>query len=46
MGGVDYIDAIIGPFTGCSMAPITTADFVGLDVHKTIVDNLYELTDD
>ena len=45
-GGVDYIDAIIGPFTGCSMAPITTADFVGLDVHKAIVDNLYELTDD
>jgi 3-hydroxyacyl-CoA dehydrogenase len=28
------------------MPPITTADFVGLDVHKAIVDNLYELTND
>ena len=45
-GGVDYIDAILGPFTGRSMAPITTADFVGLDVHKAIVDNIYELTND
>ena len=45
-GGVDYIDAILGPFTGRTMPPITTADFVGLDVHKAIVDNLYELTDD
>ena len=39
-GGVDYIDAILGSFTGRSMAPITTADFVGLDVHKAIVDNI------
>lgn len=45
-GGVDYIDAILGPFTGRAMPPITTADFVGLDVHKAIVDNLYELTND
>ena len=45
-GGVDYIDAILGPFTGRTMPPITTADFVGLDVHKAIVDNLYELTND
>ena len=45
-GGIDYIDAIIGPFTGRSMAPLTTADFVGLDVHKAIVDNIYENTHD
>lgn len=45
-GGIDYIDAILGPFTGRNMAPIATADFVGLDVHKAIVDNLYESTDD
>lgn len=45
-GGVDYIDAILGPFTGRTMPPITTADFVGLDVHKAIVDNLYENTND
>lgn len=45
-GGVDYIDAIIGSFTGRSMAPLVTADFVGLDVHKAIVDNVYQNTND
>lgn len=45
-GGIDYIDAILGPFTGRTMPPITTADFVGLDVHKAIIDNLYENTND
>ena len=45
-GGIDYIDAILGPFTGRTMAPLTTSDFVGLDVHKAIVDNLYNNTDD
>lgn len=45
-GGLDYIDAILGTFTGRLMAPCNTADFVGLDVHKAIVDNLYENTND
>lgn len=45
-GGIDYIDAIIGPFTGRAMSPITTSDFVGLDVHKAIVDNVYLSTSD
>lgn len=45
-GGIDYIDAILGSFTGRSMAPLTTSDFVGLDVHKAIVDNIYENTQD
>ena len=45
-GGIDYIDAILGPFTGRTMPPLTTADFVGLDVHKAIVDNIYENTND
>ena len=45
-GGIDYIDALLGSFTGRMMAPLTTADFVGLDVHKAIVDNIYENTDD
>ncbi len=45
-GGIDYIDAIIGSFTGRSMAPLATSDFVGLDVHKAIVDNIYEKTND
>lgn len=45
-GGIDYIDAIIGPFSGRAMAPLTTSDFVGLDVHKAIVDNIYVNTKD
>lgn len=45
-GGIDYIDAIMGAFTGRNMPPIRTADFVGLDVHKAIVDNIYENTED
>lgn len=45
-GGIDYIDAILGSFTGRAMAPLTTSDFVGLDVHKAIVDNIYENTHD
>lgn len=45
-GGIDYIDAILGGYTGRSMAPLVTADFVGLDIHKAIVDNLYFNTQD
>lgn len=45
-GGIDYIDSILGKFTGRAMAPLATADFVGLDVHKAIVDNVYQNTDD
>lgn len=45
-GGIDYIDAILGSFTGRAMAPLTTSDFVGLDVHKAIVDNIYHNTHD
>lgn len=41
-GGIDYIDAILGAFTGRSMSPLVTSDFVGLDVHKAIVDNVFE----
>lgn len=45
-GGIDYIDAILGTFTGRAMAPLITSDFVGLDVHKAIVDNIYWNTND
>ena len=45
-GGIDYIDSILGPFTGRTMPPLMTSDFVGLDVHKAIVDNIYTHTDD
>jgi 3-hydroxyacyl-CoA dehydrogenase len=45
-GGIDYIDSILGPFTGRGMTPIVTVDFVGLDVHKAIVDNLFAKSSD
>ena len=45
-GGIDYMDAILGSFSGRAMPPIVTVDFVGLDVHKAIVDNLYAKTND
>jgi len=45
-GGIDYVDAIIGSFTGRNMSPLQTSNFVGLDVHKEIVSNLFENTDD
>ncbi len=41
-GGIDYMDAVLGAFSGRSMAPLVTADFVGLDIHKAIMDNLYK----
>ena len=45
-GGIDYIDSILGCYTGRNMAPLETINFVGLDVHKAIVDNIYNNTDD
>lgn len=45
-GGIDYIDAIMGPFTGRSMPLLVTANFVGLDVHAAIIENLYFNTND
>lgn len=45
-GGIDYIDAIIGPFTGRSMPPLITSNFVGIDVHKAIIENLHNKTCD
>jgi len=45
-GGIDYVDALLGSYTGRDMAPLITSDFVGLDVHKAIVDNIYYNTKD
>jgi 3-hydroxyacyl-CoA dehydrogenase len=45
-GGIDYMDSILGPFTGRGMTPIDTIDFVGLDVHKAIVDNIQQKSSD
>ena len=45
-GGIDYIDNILGSFTGRAMPPLSTADFVGMDVHEAIVDNVYKNSND
>lgn len=45
-GGIDYVDSILGCFTGRNMAPLVTADFVGLDVTKSIIDYISETIDD
>lgn len=45
-GGIDYIDSLLGPFTGRGLAPLATVDFVGLDIHQAIVDNVYTNTND
>ena len=45
-GGIDYIDSILGAFTGRTMAPLTTADFVGLDVTKSVLDYICQEVDD
>ncbi len=45
-GGIDYMDAVLGLYSGRSMTPMETADYVGLDIHKAIVDNIYDNTND
>ncbi|MGH1503177.1 MAG: 3-hydroxyacyl-CoA dehydrogenase family protein [Acidimicrobiales bacterium] len=40
------IDAIVGPYTGRALTPLATIDLVGWDVHKAIVDNVYDNTND
>jgi len=45
-GGIALMDKLLGGFTGRSLPPIATIDLVGLDVHKAIVDNIYNLTND
>lgn len=45
-GGIALMDEIMSGYTGRAMGPLATMDFVGLDVHKAIVDNIYEFTKD
>jgi 3-hydroxyacyl-CoA dehydrogenase len=44
--GVEMMDYLIGPYTGRLMPPLATLDLVGLDIHKAIINNLYENTND
>ena len=45
-GGIHLMDSLLSGYTGRAMSPLATADLVGLDVHKAIVDNIYEFTKD
>lgn len=44
--GIAFMDYLIGPQTGRAMPPLATVDLVGWDVHKAIIDNVYENTKD
>lgn len=45
-GGIYLIDQMLSGYTGRAMSPLETVDLVGLDVHKAIVDNIFENTND
>ncbi len=40
------VDRLVGPYTGRAMTPLATVDLVGWDIHRAIVDNVYENTND
>jgi len=44
--GVEMMDYLIGPYTGRLMPPLATIDLVGLDIHKAIIESLYNNTND
>jgi 3-hydroxyacyl-CoA dehydrogenase len=37
---------VVGPYTGRALTPLGTIDLVGWDIHRAIVDNVYEKTND
>ena len=40
--GLNYIDSLLDGFTGRTLPPLATIDMVGLDVHTSIVDNIFK----
>jgi len=44
--GVEKTDYLVGPYTGRALPPLATLDLVGLDVHRAIVRNIYQKTND
>jgi 3-hydroxyacyl-CoA dehydrogenase len=44
--GVEMMDYLIGPYTGRLLSPLATIDLVGLDIHKAIILNLQNYTQD
>ena len=44
--GPVLVDKLVGPYTGRAMTPLATIDLVGWDIHRAIVDNVFENTQD
>jgi 3-hydroxyacyl-CoA dehydrogenase len=44
--GPVFVDRVVGPYTGRALTPLATIDLVGWDIHRAIVDNVYEKTAD
>ncbi len=44
--GPALVDRVVGPYTGRALTPLATIDLVGWDIHRAIVENVYELTND
>jgi 3-hydroxyacyl-CoA dehydrogenase len=44
--GPVLVDRLVGPYTGRALTPLATIDLVGWDIHRAIVDNVYENTMD
>jgi 3-hydroxyacyl-CoA dehydrogenase len=40
------VDRLVGPYTGRALTPLATIDLVGWDIHRAIVDNVYQNTND
>lgn len=40
--GVALMEKLIGPTTGRALGPLATIDLVGWDIHRAIVDNVFE----
>jgi 3-hydroxyacyl-CoA dehydrogenase len=44
--GVSYMDQLVGPHTGRTLAPLATIDLIGWDRHAALVDHLWRGTRD
>jgi 3-hydroxyacyl-CoA dehydrogenase len=44
--GPALVERLVGPYTGRAMTPLATIDLVGWDIHRAIVDNIFEKTKD
>ncbi len=44
--GPVLVDRLVGAYTGRALTPLATIDLVGWDIHRAIVDNVYENTQD